>query len=113
MRVFRPGRFPHRVTRIRQLEGDFNSRGEWTPGAEFEDELRASVQPIVVEDRDLVEGAGLSDRIKVYTPEPDALLAAFDDREADKIRWDGEVYTVIAARTWTGKHTRAVCLRET
>ncbi len=112
MRVFRPGRFPESIVRLRQMEGAFNAAGEWTPGGVNETTFRASVQPVILEDRDIEAGSGLSEKIKVFVPDEDALLAAFDGAEADQVRWRGRTYSVIESRTWTGRHCRAVCLRE-
>ncbi|MCY4498407.1 MAG: hypothetical protein OXC14_14100 [Rhodospirillaceae bacterium] len=113
MRNLSPRRFPDIITRRRQAPGAYNSAGEYVEGAVTETELWASVQPLSAEDVDAVEGARLSDRLKVYVPEPDALVAAFVDREADHVVWLGQNFTVIESRSWPGSHTRATILRET
>ena len=75
--TLRPGRFPDTVTRRRTAPGRYH-RGRYVDGAVTETTLRASVQPLVVEDVDFAGGAGLTERRKVFVPAPDALLAAFD-----------------------------------
>ena len=45
-----------------------NRYGEFVEGAIVETEMRASVQPLAIEDKDLEEGARLSEQIKVYVP---------------------------------------------
>ena len=108
-----PRRFPDRITRLRTLEGGRNKAGEWLPGEVDETELRASVQPVALEDSDIAGGVSVVERIKVYVPEPDSLMAAFDEVEADRVRWQGRDYVVKESRSWTRGHCRAVCLRET
>ena len=105
-------RFPQTITRRRQGPGVFDSCGEFQPGATTETELRASVQPLSIKDEDLEEGSRLTEKIKVYVPNENALLAAFDDREADKVVYAGETYVVEESRSWPGGHTRATLLRE-
>ena len=73
--------------------------------------LRANVQPLDNEDEDVLEGSRLDERLKVYVPEPDALVAAFEDRQADQVIVDGNEYVVEKSRSWPGSHTRAVVLR--
>ena len=106
-------RFPDRIVRRREAPGDRNGAGEFVPGAITEIELRASVQPLKLADADIAGGAQLSETFKVYIPEPDALAAAFDDRQADAVRWNGATFTVIESRSWPGGHTRATILRAT
>ena len=108
-----PRRFPDTITRRRQGPGGFDVHGEWKSGPVTEIELRASVQPLALEDADFVGGAQLVDRLKVYIPEPDALGAAFDDREADRVVIDSCEYVVEESRSWPGSHTRATILRAT
>ena len=104
-------RFPDRVVRRRQLPGAFNDFGEFVAGAVEETTLRANVQPISNEDEDVVEGSRLDERLKVYVPEPDALVAAFEDRQADMVIVNGHEYVVEKSRSWRRSHTRAVVLR--
>ena len=104
-------RFPHSITRKRQLPGEFNDFGEFEPGAVEEVELRANVQPISLEEQDAAEGGRLDQRLRVYVPQPDALIAAFEDRQADAVLVDGVEYTVERSRSWCGSHTRATLLR--
>ena len=111
-RHFRPSRFPDRIVRLRQLEGEFNPAGEWQPGGVVEEKFRASVQPATLQDLDTVEGSRLSERIVIYVAGEDQLLAAFENAEADRVRWKGNEYLVEKSMTWTDSHTRAVALRE-
>ena len=104
-------RFPHTITRKRQAAGAFNDFGEFEPGAVEEVELRANVQPISLEEQDAAEGGRLDQRLRVYVPQPDALIAAFEDRQADAVLVDGVEYTVERSRSWRGSHTRATLLR--
>ena len=104
-------RFPSTITRRRQAPGTYNSAGEWTPGAVTETELRASVQPLALEDNDIVGGADLTERRKVYIPEPDALRAAAEDALADEVDVDGVRFVIEESRSWPGSHTRATILR--
>ena len=53
-------------------------RGQYEPGPVTETDLRCSVQPLDVEDSDFAGGSRLEERLKVYVPRRDALLAAFD-----------------------------------
>ena len=107
-----PRRFPDRITRRRQGPGERNRFGEFEPGAVVETELPASIQPLANEDLDVVEGSRLIERFKVFVPSPDALVAAFDDRQADAVLWDGREFVVEESRSWPGGHTRATLLRE-
>ena len=105
-------RFPDRVTRIHRGAGLRNRAGEWVPGEVIETELAASVQPAGLEDADEESGARLVDRIVAYIRGEDMVLATFDENEADRLRWKGEVYVVTRSMSWTGSHTRAVCVRQ-
>jgi len=110
--TFSVRRFPDTITRKRQAPGTRNQYGEFVPGVVTETALRASVQPLGLEDEDVVEGSRLLDRLKVYVPQPDALLAAFGDRQADKVDVDGGVdFVVEQSKSWRGSHTRAILLR--
>ena len=106
-------RFPETITRRRQAPGHYNSAGEYVEGAITETELRASVQPLKLEDSDFLGGVSLLERLRVYVPQPDALAAAFDDRQADKVVVAGIEYVVEESRSWPDSHTRATILRET
>ncbi|MDE0052601.1 MAG: hypothetical protein OXO52_22695 [Rhodospirillales bacterium] len=77
MTRFAPRRFPDTITRKRTAPGGYE-RGQYVEGAVTETTLRASVQPLAIEDSDFVGGAQLVERLKVYVPQLDALLAAFD-----------------------------------
>ena len=112
MRRLAARRFPDTVTRLHRGAGLRNKVGEWVPGGVTETELAASVQPAGLEDADQESGARLVERIVVYLRGEDMVLAAFDEGEADRVRWKGAVYVVERSMSWTGSHTRAVCLRE-
>lgn len=105
-------RFKQTITRRRQEPGQRDRDGEFKPGAIVETQFRASVQPLKLGDEDLEEGSRLSEKIKVYLPNENALAAAFDDREADKVVYAGETYVVEESRSWPGGHCRATLLRE-
>ena len=105
-------RFPDTIIRRRFGPSDYDAFGTWQSGATTETELRASVQPLVLEDRDLASGVQLVERLKVYIPASSGdLRAAFDDREADRVLYGGKVYAVEESRTWP-KFTRVTLLRE-
>ena len=106
-----PRRFPDTITRRRTGAATTNAFGEYVPGMTVETEFRANVQPLGVEDSDLVGGTQLSDRRVVYIPKRDALVAAFDDREADRVLVDGLDFVVTDSWTWR-THTKAHVLRE-
>lgn len=111
--TFAPRRFPDTITRRRQAPGAFNDFGEWVPGATAETTMRASVQPLSLDDVDTAGGVQSVERLKVYVPQPAALAAAFDDREADRVLVNGLDYVVEESRSWRGSHTRATILRAT
>ncbi len=77
-----------------------------------EDVFRASVQPLGLEDRELLEGARLVRRFKVFVPEPNALAAAFDDAKGDLVLVDGAEYIVESSESWPN-HTKAIVSRTT
>ena len=105
-------RFRHVVTRRRTAPGSFDDFGEWVPGAPVDTAFRANVQPLGVEDSELVGGSQLSARLAIYIAEPDALVAAFDDGDADHVLFDGVDFVVTDSWTWPN-HTKAHVLRET
>ena len=106
-------RFPDTITRRRRAPVDYDKYGDRVKAYMVETELRAAVQPIALEDRDLVSGAQLVERLKVFVPASSGdLRAASDDLgEADKVVYGGKVYTVEESRTWP-RFTRATLLRE-
>ena len=111
---FTARRFPDTITRRRfPGTGSFNSFDEYVPDPPVERDLRASVQPLLLEDADTAAGVRYSNRFKVYVPEPDALAAAFEESVADKVVYDGMEYVVTESASWSGSHTQAVILRET
>lgn len=104
--------FPHTVTRRRYGAAGYTDYGKYEVGAPIETDFRASVEPLKLEDIDTVGGAQLSDQIRVYIPEPDALAAAHDDKPADRVVFDGDEYTVVQSQSWIESHTAAILLRE-
>ena len=106
-------RFPDTITRRREGASTTNDFGEFVPGAITESELRASVQPMSLEDSDFAGGVSVSHRLSVYVPAPRALAAAFEDAQADSVVVDGLEYVVEESQSWRGSHTRATLLRET
>ena len=112
MNRFRLRRFPETITRRRQSPADRNSAGEFVAGTTVETELRASVQPLQLVDADIAGGVQLSVSLKVYIPSPEALVAAFDDRQADTVLRNGATFTVVESRSWPGSHTRATILSQ-
>ena len=106
-------RFPQTVTRRRTMPGYRNDHGEWVPGTVSETDLRASVQPVTLEDADHAAGVQVSHRLTIYVPEPDALAAAFDESVVDVVVYRGLDYVVEESQSWPGSHTRAILLRET
>ena len=106
-------RFPDTITRRRRMPGYYHDQtGAYVEGSVEEVDLRASVQPLAIEDSDFVGGALLVERAKVYVPEPDALVAAFDQSVADEVLIGTKTYVVEESRSWPS-HTRATVLRET
>ena len=106
-------RFPDTITRRRQGPSTVNPFGETVPGALTEDEVRASVQPLSLQDSDFAGGISVSHRPTVFVPQPAALRAAYEDREADTVVVDGLEYVVEESQSWRRSHTRARLLRET
>ena len=113
-----------RITRRREAPGSYID-GVWAAGAVTEAILLASVQPLTLEDVDLVGGAQFSDRRKIFVgylehggtaegfaeaTEP-PLAAAYEDRAADQVVIDGAVFVVESSMSWPG-HVEAVVLRE-
>ena len=105
-------KYPDTIIRQRQAPGMRGLHGEWVPGATTETELRANIQPLCLEDKDLVGGSQLSHQLKVYVPEPGALIAAFETAEADTVLVDSLEYVVVESMSWRGHHTMATLLRE-
>ena len=111
--TFRPQRFPDRIVRRRQEPGTTNAFGEFVEGSKTEVAFAASVQPMALEDADIAGGVSLQDRRVAFVPEENALLAAFEDRQADQVIFFGTTFVVEESRSWPGSHTRATLLRET
>ena len=75
--------------------------------------FRAVILPIRTDDADTAGGVQLRQRLKVYIADPDALRAAFDDREADSVVVHGDAYVVERSESWPASHCEAQLLRET
>ena len=107
-------RFPDTIVRKRRSPVDYDQYGDRVDNAYMvETELRCSVQPIELEDSDLVSGAQLRERLKVFVPAGagDLRTAGDDLAEADQVIYKGKVYVVEESRAWP-KFTRATLLRE-
>ncbi len=86
VRAISQRRFPDVITRRRTLPGAYNEYGKFIAGAIRETELRASVQPLSIEDKDFAGGAQERERVKVYVPSgPVEQLI-----ESDTLTWGGE-----------------------
>ena len=107
------------IVRLREAPGGYDDTGRWQPGEVTETTLLASVQPLGLADAETVGGAQLRDRRRVFVPDArplgdldDApLVAAFSDREADRVRLAAGVFVVEFSESWPG-HVEAVLLRE-
>ena len=107
-------RFRDTIIRRRRSPVDYDAYGDRVDNAYMvETELKCAVQPLSLEDADLVGGAQLIERLKCYVPASSGdLRAASDDLgEADQVEYQGKVYVVEESRTWP-KFTRATLLRE-
>ena len=94
-------RFPDRITRRRRSPVDYDRFGDRVDAYEAETELRAAVQPLSLEDSDLVSRPA-SRRLKVYVRK---LISGSRRRPTSTT-------VVEESRTWP-KFTRATLLRET
>ena len=107
-------RFPDTIRRLRASAGSQDEYGRYVPPTVTEATFRANVQPISLEDRDLEGGSQPKDRMVCFVPDPDALLAARDDAEADRVLLEnGREYVVESSQAWPGSHCRAILLSET
>ena len=105
-------KLPDTITRRRPGPSQQDEYGRRIEPVYTETELRANVQPVVLEDEDQEDGIQLQDRLRVYVPGPDSLLAARLDAEADRVVWEGADYVVHSTQKWPRAHTRAILLRE-
>ena len=106
-------RYTDAIVRRRYDRGDYNGVGRWVPGEPAAAAMRASVQPVALEDVDRQgEGGQLRERVLVYVPASSGdLRAASDTTQADEVVHAGAVYVVEQSRTWPGSHTRALLIR--
>lgn len=115
----RPQLFPHQIERRRERAGYRNEHGEFVPGTVETVTLRASVQPVELEDIEAEGGNRLTERIKVFVAEENALRPAFEDARGDEFRvarlegYAGKTYRVEQSRLWPGGYTRVIAIRET
>ena len=107
------------IVRLRESPGGYDNTGRWQPGAVVETTLLASVQPLGLTDAETGGGAQLRNRLRVFVSDArplgdldDApLIAAFVDREADRVRLAEGVFVVTASESWPS-HVEAILLRE-
>ena len=78
------------------------------------------MQPLGLADAETAGGAQLRNRLRVFVPDARSLVdlddaplvAAYDDREADRVRLGaGRTFVVESSMAWPG-HVEAVLLRE-
>ena len=94
--TFAARRFPDRITRRREAPGARNSFGEWIPGATIDEELRASVQPLKLEDAELAGGDQLVHRLKCFVlPRRERISIARATLlwNGDPLTWNGDPLT--------------------
>ena len=63
---FAARRFPDRLLRRRETPGHRDGLGVWIPGAVIDTELRASVQPIQVDDSENEGGSQFRERLRCF-----------------------------------------------
>ena len=122
MRLLSKRRFPHTITRQRDMPGYRNMHGEYVDGTTVDTEMDASIQPMGIEDKDDVSGVNLFDRLNVYLPTPIGELvsplrpgfvsATGDTSGEDRIIYNGITYRVTEAWPW-GNYTKAIVSRQT
>ena len=80
-------RFPHEVIRRRQQPGARNQYGEHVEGGIVTAILPASIQPLVLEDKNTVAGVALLSRLAVFCPV--GIERTIGD--GDVLTWGGDV----------------------
>lgn len=106
---------------VTRRSGGTWSSGKWTPGAPSTFNLRASIQPAtgmqrVVGGKDMrteVDGQHVDDVRIVFTERE--LYVRRNDREPDKVTFDGDTWTVFRIEPWDHsgvKYWRAVITRD-
>ena len=118
-RPINPRRYPHNITRKRSGPPTRNYFNELVPGVVTETELRASVQPVRLEDVPTVGGQQYQEYLSAFVPAGQvpgetgaALAGAFDEAIADKVVYEGKTYFVDVSKDWPGSHTEATLGRE-
>ena len=104
-------RFTDTVRVVKETPGHRNEFGEFVPGQTSETVYPASIQPISLRDTESVGGGQLSQRLTVFVPVPNALIAARDNSPGDTVRIGADAYTVTESQSWS-TWTRAILLRE-
>ena len=118
-RPINPQRYPHAITRRRQGPPSRNYFNELVPGPIVETALRASVQPVRLQDVPTEGGQQYQGHLLAFVPDGQipgetgaALAGAFDGSLADRVVYDGLEYAVDVSKHWEGKHTEATLQRE-
>ena len=119
MRRMDPRRFPHEIFRQRSGPPSRNFYNELVPGPIVSTALRASVQPIELQDVPTEAGQQLSGRLRAFVPDNQvpgetgpALRGAVVDGLADAVEFGGIRYAVDKSEHWRGSHVVAELLRE-
>ena len=114
-----PRVFPHEITRKRSGPPSRDFYNELVPGVVVETALRASVQPIELQDVPTEAGQQFSGRLRAFVPDNQvpgetgaALAGAFDGSLADRVEYDGLTYSIDVTKHWRGSHVVAELLRE-
>ena len=108
-------RFPDTIIRRREMPGHRDALGEWHPGQSVEAELRASVQPLKLEDTELAGGDQLVHRLKCFVlPRRERISTA-----AATLLWNGDPLTLYGdPLTWgagfeiTDRHALAAAFEQ-
>ena len=105
-----PRRFRDIIIRRRSLPGMRDGFGEWQAGATMDVELRASVQPLKLEDVDLAGGVQLTQRLKCYVlPRRERTSAAVATLlyNGDPLTFHGDPLTLFEGSEITDRHALA------
>ena len=89
-------RFPNEVIRRRVGPESYNEFGEHVPGAVVTAILPGAIEPVSLEDNELVGGQQLSERIRVFVPTGVERVVGTGDVltwAGDDLRWNGEPLT--------------------
>ena len=103
-------RFPDTIVRRRELPGRRDSFGEWIAGQSMDEDLRASIQPLKLEDVDLEAGAQLAQRLKVFVlprREKIATSRATLLYNGDPLTFRGDPLTLFAGFEISDRHALA------